>query len=87
MSDNTPKSPEEQAAEWAAALEEGDNQSAIDELLAEGPARAPMAFMIPIWRTCWVRMAVRVLTIRKPLKSSDSAPMPPKINEKASRKF
>lgn len=42
MSNNTPKSPEEQAAEWAAALEEGDNQNAIDELLAEGPARAPM---------------------------------------------
>ncbi len=43
MPNNTPKSPEEQAAaEWAAALEEGDNQNAIDELLAEGPARAQM---------------------------------------------
>ncbi|HTN31261.1 MAG TPA: flagellar motor switch protein FliN [Pseudomonas sp.] len=42
MPNNTPKSPEDQAAEWAAALEEGDSQNAIDEMLAEGPSRAPM---------------------------------------------
>ena len=42
MPNNTPKSPEEQAAEWAAALEEGGNQAAIDGVLADGPSRAPM---------------------------------------------
>lgn len=44
MPNTPPKTPEEQAAEWAAALEAGDEQTQneIDEVLAEGPARAPM---------------------------------------------
>ena len=30
----------------------------------------PVAFMMPIWRVCWVMMAVMVLMIRKELSST-----------------
>ena len=44
--------------------------------------RAPMAFMTPIWRVCWARMADTVLTTRKPETTSARAPMKPSTRKK-----
>ena len=45
--------------------------------------RAPIAFMTPIWRVCWARIAAIVFTTRNPDTMSDSAPMTPEDEEEA----
>ena len=44
-------------------------------------ARAPIAFMMPIWRTCCVMTAAMVLMTKKPLSNSAKKPNTDSTNE------
>ena len=48
-------------------------------------SRAPTAFIIPIWRVCWARIALIVLITRNPDTTRLRAPIAPRMRNSALR--